>query len=135
MTSKVNQTSNGKAPAIAEPLHDATKQLAASTNGQNGQPKESVQEVITPQLTVEDKIQKVNILRELIEKREVIKTHLYRVEAMKFGDFDEKDVVNIVSQDGKTYAIKSSLLCEKIANLLKDEFAVKIKDIETQIQF
>jgi hypothetical protein len=86
-------------------------------------------------LSVEEKINKINSLNELIDMRSTIKSHLSRVEAMKFDDFSERNIITISSQNGQSYAIKSGYLTEKIASMLKEEFQCKIKEVEAQIAF
>src|ERR1039458_9895752 len=51
-------------------------------------------------LSVEDTIKRVNELQDNIDKREVLKTHLHAVASLKFGDYDEKDQIMLVSHKG-----------------------------------
>lgn len=84
---------------------------------------------------MEDKIRKVNSLNDLIGKRGVLKNHLERVEALKFGDYDEKDTITITSGGGQSYTIKSTVLCQKIGGMLKEEISGKIVEVEAEINF
>jgi len=86
-------------------------------------------------VTVEDKINKVEKLTELIEQRGILKAHLNRVDALKFGEFDEKDALTITSKSGNSYTIINSSLMSDIAKLCKDRISNEIARVEQLIEF
>ena len=86
-------------------------------------------------LSVEDKINKVEQLTELIEKRVILKAHLNRVESLKFGEFDEKDALTITSKSDNSYTITNSSLMSDIASLCKDRISNEILKVEQLIEF
>ncbi len=129
--------SNGKAPhagaAVIE-TPEAEKERSATEVNEKGQLNGHAHEApIT--LTIDEKISKLQNLVDLVENRDKFRNHLFQVEGMKFGDLDEKCLITITVENGKSYPIKSSYLCQKIAGLLKEEFTGKIKEIEAQINF
>lgn len=133
---------NGK--AVQGAGHAKVNGESKPTAAKNGTPvaeeaKEPVQDEKPagekPMLTVEDKIKKVNSLNELIQKRTVLKSHLDKVQTLKFGDYEEKDTIAITSGNGQTYTIKSSVLCQKIGGMLKSEISAKIAEVEEEIAF
>ncbi|MBI3233149.1 MAG: hypothetical protein HYZ42_03775 [Bacteroidetes bacterium] len=87
-----------------------------------------------PELSVEDKIRKVEMLTEAIEKRTLLKNHLVRVDSLKLGDFEEKETLTINGQGG-SYIIKSNSLIKEIAALVKVRIEEQIAIVEEQIKF
>ena len=134
MTSK--NGSNGKATLEAATVQKNPETEKSETKvGEQGLLNGNVPGVQTP-LSIEEKITKLQSLVDLVENRDKFRTHLYQVEALKFGDLDEKAIITISADNGKqTYNIRSSYLCHKIADLLKSEFKSKVAEIETQINF
>ena len=129
--------SNGKAPqggAATMETPEAEKEKSASEVNEKGQLNGPAHEVLTP-LTIDEKISKLQNLVDLVENRDKFRNHLSQVEGIRFGDLDEKCMITISTEGGKSYGIKSSYLCQKISTLLKDEFTGKIKEIESQINF
>ncbi len=84
-------------------------------------------------LTVEETIKRVNELQDNIHKREVLKDHFHMVSMLKFGEYEEKDQIILVSHTGEKYPIRSSSLCQKCADLIKNEIQSHIEEIEQQI--
>jgi len=127
--------SNGKAPEAEVVLQEEPKteksEVQVSENGQLHGGSEVPQ---TP-LTVEEKIKKVSSLQELIKVRAIMKSHLEKVEALKFGDFEEKDIVTITSGNNQSYTIKSPLLCNKFKLMATKEISEFIAEVEAQINF
>jgi len=129
--------SNGKAPqggAATMETPEAEKEKSAAEVNEKGQLNGMAHEALTP-LTIDEKISKLQNLVDLVENRDKFRNHLFQVEGIRFGDLDEKCLITVSTEGGKSYVIKSSYLCQKIAALLKDEFTGKIKEIEAQINF
>ncbi len=109
-------------------------QSPATTNGG----KDAVQ-VLKVQLketqfpSVEETIKRVVILTDNIHTRKVLMTHLEKVQSLKFGDYDDKNILILKNSTGETYEIKSPSLCMKIADLAKNEIQAKIEEVEQQI--
>ena len=130
---------NGKSPQGGAAVIDETKNLANSQSEVNGNGKlhdteKGAHAAIQTLSTVEDTIRKVETLNQLIEKRNILLTHQGKVNALKFGDFEDKDFLTLNSGTGG-YPIKSPALCKKIAVLVKEEIASHIKEVEAQIHF
>jgi len=84
-------------------------------------------------LTVEETIRRVNELQDNIDLRELLKRHLEAVSLLKFGEYNEKDVIVLVSHTGEKYEIKSSSLCQESAELIKRRISEHIEQVEQQI--
>jgi hypothetical protein len=133
---------NGKAvqgaeTATLEPQKTAISETAVNGNGklqEHANGKEAPKPTETaPVLSVEDKIRKVFTLNDLIEKRGLLKRHEERVASIKFGEYEEKDILTISGSAGQPYAIKSTSVCKKIAGLLKEEITQNINEVEAEI--
>ena len=84
-------------------------------------------------MSVEDMIRKVLIQSEHITTRRKLYNHLEMVDALKFNDFDDKNVLILKDSKGSTYEIKSPGLCQKIADLAKYEICAKIEEVDELI--
>jgi hypothetical protein len=84
-------------------------------------------------LTVEETIKKVEELKNNIDKRELLKDHYHAISSLKFGDFDEKDQIVLISHTGEKYPIRSSSMCQECAELLKHRIKEHIEDVEQRI--
>jgi len=83
--------------------------------------------------SVEETIRRVNELQDNIDKREVLKNHLHAVSSLKFGEYDDKDQIVLVTHGGEKYAIKSSNLCQECAELVKGRIMEHIEKVEQLI--
>ena len=126
------KASQGEVATLKTP--EAEKEKSATQVNEKGQLNGHTPETPAP-LTIDEKISKLQNLVDLVENRDKFRNHLFQVEGIRFGDLDEKCVITISTEGGKSYGIKSSYLCQKIAGLLKEEFTGKIKEIEAQINF
>ena len=129
---------NGKSSQSGAAVAEQTKNLAKSETAVNGNGKlqetEEGAKVAFQTLNVEDTIKKVNSLNQLIEDRTSLLSHQARVEALKFGEFEDKDFLTLNGKSG-AYVIKSVALCKKIAELTKNEIAEHLREVEAKINF
>lgn len=120
-------TAKGKG-APGATAHEQKPEISKTEINPNGKPQS------TKEASVEEKILKVNILQERISSRAKVLSHLEKIEALKFGEFDEKDSLSI--SDGKnTYLIKSPLLMRKVQQTMREELKAELVKIEAEIQF
>ena len=141
---KNSTKTNGKAPqngsaATEKPApKPEPSQTLVKENGQFNekalQPEEEKQPVVKPEISVEDKIRKINSLQSHIDTRNQLKSHLVEIENLRFGDYDEKDTITL-AKNGKPYVIRNTQLCKKVQTLLRTEFSAKIVEVEAQIDF
>ena len=124
---------NGKSAPGTELAKTGT-QSPAITNGRKDEAQVlKVQLKESPFPSVEETIKKVVILNDNIHTRRVLMTHLEKVQSLKFGDYDDKNILILKNSTGETYEIKSPTLCIKIADLAKSEIQAKIEEVEQQI--
>lgn len=107
--------------------------LPAKQNGSGKTEKLRLEPKEKPGLSVEDMIRKVLIQTEHISTRRKLYNHLERVDALKFGDYDDKSILILQDSKGSTYEIKNPGLCQKIADLAKHEIWAKIEEVEELI--
>ena len=129
---------NGKGSHSGAAVAEQTKNLAKSETAVNGNGKlqdtEEGSQVAAQTLSVEATIKKVSLLNQLIEDRTSLLSHLERVQALKFGEFEDKDFLTLNGKSG-AYVIKSIALCKKIAELTKNEIAEHLREVEEKINF
>ena len=114
---------SGKTVQGAAPQQEQKPEVSAAAIAPTGKP-----------VTVEERILRIASLAEKVATRKTVITHLEKVEAMKFGEFEEKEIVSI--SDGKsTYTIKSPLLLRKVQETLRNELKTELSKIESEIQF
>ena len=124
---------NGKgAPGVPEP-NKGEQSLVKQKPTPDGEVLEIKPIKENGPMSVEDTIKRVNELQDNIDKREVLKTHLHAIASLKFGDYDEKDQIMLVSHTGEKYAIKSPSLCQECADLIKRRIGEHIDQVEQQI--
>jgi len=107
-----------------------TENLPAKTNASEKTEHLRIEPKEKPGMSVEDMIRKVLIQTEHIGTRRKLYSHLERVDALKFGDYDDKSILILQDAKGSTYEIKNPGLCQKIADLAKHEIWAKIEEVE-----
>ncbi len=136
---KENKT-NGKATqGVGEQAVKEAVQPAASENTVNEKGQFDEKNLLTeaqPAISVDEKIKRVNELNRLIADRATMKDHLQEIEALQFGEYDEKNTITISNGNTKTtYTMRSTALCKKTTAMWKEEITARIKGVEAQIDF
>ena len=132
-TAAAQAQKNGKGAQGAQEPAKPGDQSLVKTPTPNGEVLEIKPIKENGPLSVEDTIKRVNELQDNIEKREILKEHHRAVSSLKFGDYDEKDQIMLVSHTGDKYAIKSPSLCKECADLIKLRISEHIEEVEQQI--
>ena len=121
----------GQAPGPAAKESPQQSNLPVKHN----QPEPSFQPAVKEKpLTVDETIRRVMAVSEHIRTRKILFNHLDRLEALKFGEYDEKDSLTLTNAKGDSYTIRSTSLCVKLTEVAKHEIASKIAEIEDEIQ-
>ena len=128
---------NGKAGAAPAPErkngNQPVKQIAAPAANEEQAPVIKLPETDPKPDSVEERIFKNNQMNVLIANREKIQAHQKRINALKFGELDEKDNITITSANNEVYTIKSSEQCKLVQDVLRNHLANKLAETETQI--
>jgi len=124
---------NGSDVQGTELAKPGTQSLARTNGGKDEVQHLKVQLKETGFPSVEETIKRVVQLNDNIHTRKVLMTHLEKVQSLKFGDYDDKNILILKSSTGETYEIKSPGLCMKIADLARNEIQAKIDEVEEQI--
>jgi hypothetical protein len=85
-------------------------------------------------ISVDETIRRVLAISDHIRTRKILFNHLDRLEALKFGEYDEKDSLTLTNAKGDSYTIRSTPLCMKLTEVAKREISSKIAEIEDEIQ-
>lgn len=85
--------------------------------------------------TVEDIVKRVEQLNQKIAVRDQVTRHIDQVSKLKFGEFEEKDLLIIQSGKGESYTIKSTLLLTQVKTILIDSLQKQKEAVEAEINF
>jgi len=88
-----------------------------------------------PELTLEQKIEKVENLKLLIEKREILEDSRKKLNAFVIGSPQFGENIKLTDEHGNTFQTSNTEVLTKVVATIKDTLVEKIKDIEKEIQF
>ena len=88
-----------------------------------------------PELTLEQKIEKVENLKLLIEKREILEDSRKKLNAFVIGSPQFGENIKLTDEHGNTFQTSNTEVLTKVITTIKDTLIDKIKDIEKEIQF
>ena len=88
-----------------------------------------------PELTLEQKIEKVENLKLLIEKREILEDSRKKLNAFVIGSPQFGENIKLTDEHGNTFQTSNTEVLSKVIATIKDTLVEKIKEIETEIKF
>ena len=96
---------------------------------------ESPKPVVVPELTLEQKIEKVENLKILIEKREILETSRKKLNAFVIGSPQFGENIKLTDENGNTFITSNTEVFTNVIAVIKTTLIEKIKEIEIDIQF
>ena len=96
-----------------------------------------VKEVLKPApvLSLEQKIEKVENLTILIEKREVLEESRKKLNAFVIGSPQFGENIKLTDENGNVFQTSNTEVFTKVIEVIKSTLIEKIAEIETEIQF
>ena len=88
-----------------------------------------------PELSLEQKIEKVENLKILIEKREILEDSRKKLNAFVIGSPQFGENIKLTDEHGNTFQTSNTEVLSKVIATIKDTLVEKIKEIETEIKF
>jgi hypothetical protein len=88
-----------------------------------------------PELTLEQKIEKVENLKLLIEKREILEESRKKLNAFVIGSPNFGENIKLTDEEGNTFQTSNTEVFTKVVATIKETLIEKIKEIETEIKF
>jgi len=88
-----------------------------------------------PELTLEQKIEKVENLKILIEKREILEDSRKKLNSFVVGSPQFGESIKLTDEHGNTFNTSNTEVFTKVIATIKDTLIDKIAEIETQIKF
>ena len=88
-----------------------------------------------PALTLEQKIEKVENLKILIEKREILETSRKKLNSFVVGSPQFGESIKITDENGNSFSTSNTEVLTKVIDVMKITLIEKIKEIEEQINF
>jgi len=107
-------------------------------------PVETVQEVIKivevqappkPQLTLEQKIERIENLKTLIEKREKLEASRKKLTSFVVGANQFSECIVLTDENGNTFKTSNTEVFTKVVEAINNTLVSKITEIEQQIEF
>ncbi|HBF88912.1 MAG TPA: hypothetical protein DDX39_09750 [Bacteroidales bacterium] len=90
---------------------------------------------IKPQLTLEQKIEKVENLKTLIEKREKLEASRKKLASFVVGANQFSENIVLTDESGNTFKTSNSEVFAKVVEAINGALVSKISEIENQIEF
>jgi len=87
------------------------------------------------ELTLEQKIEKVENLKLLIEKREILEESRKKLNAFVIGSPNFGENIKLTDEEGNTFHTSNTEVFTKVVATIKETLIEKIKEIETEIKF
>ena len=87
------------------------------------------------ELTLEQKIEKVENLKLLIEKREILEESRKKLNAFVIGSPNFGENIKLTDEEGNTFQTSNTEVFTKVVATIKETLIEKIKEIETEIKF
>jgi hypothetical protein len=88
-----------------------------------------------PQLTLEQKIEKVENLKTLIEKREKLEASRKKLTSFVVGSNQFSENIVLTDEHGNTFKTSNSEVFAKVVKAINETLVEKISEIEQQIDF
>jgi hypothetical protein len=135
------EKTNGKATkkdALQKPIVTPKKRLEKKTTATNVTPKvEEKKEVKKEEtfLTLDQKIEKVENLKTLIDKREKLEESRKKLSSFVVGTNQFSETLVLNDESGNTFKTSNSEVFTKVVASINETLVEKIKEIENQIKF
>ena len=91
--------------------------------------------VIVPELSLEQKIEKVENLKILIEKREILEESRKKLNAFVVGSPQFGESIKLTDENDNVFQTSNTEVFTKVIDTIKVTLIEKIKEIEEQINF
>lgn len=92
-------------------------------------------EIIKKELTLEQKIEKVENLKILIEKREKLEESRKKLSSFVIGSHQFSEKIVLSDDRGNTFNTSNSEVFKKVVETINETLITKISEIEKQIEF
>lgn len=129
-----NGKGNGTDVAAVKPLGQPTDQKPTSQKHvAETKPEPATHQ--KPQLTLEQKIEKVETLKTLIEKREKLEASRKKLTAFVVGANQFSENIVLTDENGNTFKTSNTEVFAKVVDTIQTTLVSKIAEIENQIEF
>ncbi len=134
---------NGLSPRVdkpSEPNHETTSKVEVKIEPTPiEKPIEEVKQIIVevpkPQLTLDQKIEKVENLKTLIEKREKLEQSRKKLQAFVIGTSNFNENIVLTDENGNKFSTSNTEVFANVIETINKTLVSKIAEIEKQIEF
>ena len=88
-----------------------------------------------PELTLEQKIEKVETLKMLIEKREILEDSRKKLNSFVIGSPQFGESIKLTDENGNSFQTSNTEVLTKVIATIKETLIEKIAEIEKEIKF
>jgi hypothetical protein len=88
-----------------------------------------------PQLTLEQKIERIENLKTLIEKREKLEASRKKLTSFVVGANQFSECIVLTDENGNTFKTSNTEVFAKVVDAINNTLVTKITEIEQQIEF
>ncbi|HBS85827.1 MAG TPA: hypothetical protein DEA97_04685 [Bacteroidales bacterium] len=121
---KMNGHSTEKAPEIVQEVEIVTEKVETTT----AEPVKTV-------LSIDQKIEKVENLKTLIDKREKLEASRKKLNAFVIGANQFNENIVLTDENGNTFKTSNSEVFTRVVSVINQTLVEKITEIEKQIEF
>ncbi len=126
------------APRVDKPSVQTTEKVEVKTEPIE-KPIEEVKQIIVeipkPQLTLDQKIEKVENLKTLIEKREKLEQSRKKLQAFVIGTNNFNENIVLTDENGNKFTTSNTEVFTNVVETINKTLVSKIAEIEKQIEF
>lgn len=130
---------NGKASKADASVKSAASRIKAiekpKAEAKPSVEKTPVKEVVTPSLSLDQKIEKVENLKTLIDKREKLEASRKKLNSFVVGTNQFNESIVLTDEHGNTFQTSNSEVFSKVVSSINETLIEKINEIEKQIEF
>lgn len=136
-TIKPGANANGKLNGVSKTAKAEVKTEVKEVLKPEMKPTEQVKPAETPkpELTLEQKIEKVQNLKTLIEKREKLEESRKKLSSFVVGTNQFNESIVLTGENGNTFKTSNSEVFAKVVQTINTTLVEKIQEIEQQIEF
>ena len=126
---------------VVEKKTEKKEEVKKTSSVQTPKVESEVKKAITPtpspvpELTLEQKIEKVETLKMLIEKREILEDSRKKLNSFVIGSPQFGESIKLTDENGNSFQTSNTEVLTKVIATIKETLIEKIAEIEKEIKF
>jgi len=124
---------------VVEKKTEKKEEVKKTSSVQTPKVESEIKKVIAPspipELTLEQKIEKVETLKMLIEKREILEDSRKKLNSFVIGSPQFGESIKLTDENGNSFQTSNTEVLTKVIATIKETLIEKIAEIEKEIKF